>query len=116
MNNFFSLIKKRLSSRQTVIKYIVSIVFILFLSVSVNNAFSKQVITVPENPIEDFAENSSHLQLSGQNKECTFTEETQENNQKELEKNPEEQQEKVNQKKGDAEKETEQNQINEDVQ
>lgn len=116
MNNFFSLIKKRLSSRQTVIKYIVSIVFILFLSVSVNNAFSKQVITVPENPIEDFAENSSHLQLSGQNKEWTFTEETQENNQKELEKKPEEQQEKVNQKKGEAEKETEQNQINDEVQ
>lgn len=116
MNSFFSLIKKRLSSRHTVIKYIVSIVFILFLTVSVNNAFSKQVITVPENPIEDFAENSSHLQLSGQNKELALKEEVQENNQKELEKKPEEQHEKVDQKKGEAEKETDQNQINEEVQ
>ena len=98
MNNLFSLIKKRLSSRHTVIKYIVSIVFIFFLTVSVNNAFSKQVIIIPENPIEDFAENSSHLQLSGHNKELTFTEEVQENNQKEFEKKPEEQHEKGNQK------------------
>ncbi|MBD3107400.1 DUF4430 domain-containing protein [Bacillus sp. AGMB 02131] len=113
MNNFFSQIKKRLSSRHTVIKYIVSIVFILFLTVSVNNAFSKQVITVPKNPIEDFAENSSHLQLSGHNKELIFTEDVQENNQKELENKPEEQHEKDNQKKGEADQETEQDQINE---